>query len=50
PLAIIIAILFFGSLLGIWGVFFAIPLATLIHAILRAWPVVPQAPASEPSV
>lgn len=39
PLAIIIAILFFGSLLGIWGVFFAIPLATLINAILRSWPV-----------
>ncbi len=41
PLAIIIAILFFGTTLGIWGVFFAIPLATLIHAILRAWPVQP---------
>ncbi|HEY6529665.1 MAG TPA: AI-2E family transporter [Cellvibrionaceae bacterium] len=40
PLAIIIAILFFGSVLGIWGVFFAIPLATLVNAILRAWPVV----------
>jgi putative permease len=50
PLAIIIAILFFGSLLGIWGVFFAIPLATLINAILRAWPVVPQATTIEPSV
>jgi putative permease len=40
PLAIIIAILFFGSVLGIWGVFFAIPLATLINAILRSWPVI----------
>jgi putative permease len=40
PLAIIIAILFFGSVLGIWGIFFAIPLATLINAILRSWPVV----------
>ncbi|MEY4590161.1 MAG: hypothetical protein RL497_2237, partial [Pseudomonadota bacterium] len=39
PLAIIIAVLFFGSVLGIWGVFFAIPLATLVNAILRAWPV-----------
>lgn len=40
PLAIIIAILFFGSVLGIWGVFFAIPLATLVNAILRSWPVI----------
>lgn len=50
PLAIIIAILFFGSLLGIWGVFFAIPLATLINAILHAWPVVANDSPSEPSV
>lgn len=39
PLAIIIAVLFFGGLWGIWGVFFAIPLATLIQAILNAWPI-----------
>ena len=38
PLAIIVAVLFFGGLWGIWGVFFAIPLATLIQAILNAWP------------
>lgn len=38
PVAIIIAILAFGSLWGIWGVFFAIPLATLIKAIFNAWP------------
>jgi len=38
PVAIIVAILFFGGLWGFWGVFFAIPLATLIQAILRAWP------------
>ena len=38
PLAIIVAILMFGGLWGIWGVFFAIPLATLIQAILKAWP------------
>ncbi|MFT5664164.1 MAG: putative permease [Gammaproteobacteria bacterium] len=30
--------MFFGSLWGVWGVFFAIPLATLIQAILKAWP------------
>jgi len=39
PLAIIAAVLFFGGLWGIWGVFFAIPLATLIQAVLNAWPV-----------
>jgi putative permease len=38
PVAIIIAILFFGGLWGVWGVFFAIPLATVIQAVLRAWP------------
>jgi len=38
PVAIIAAILFFGGLWGLWGVFFAIPLATVIQAILRAWP------------
>ena len=32
------AILLFGGLWGIWGVFFAIPLATVIQAVLRAWP------------
>ncbi len=38
PIAIIIAILVFGSLWGFWGVFFAIPLATLVKAIINAWP------------
>jgi putative permease len=38
PVAIIVAVVFFGSLWGIWGVFFAIPLATLVQAILKAWP------------
>jgi len=37
PNAIIIAILVFGGLWGIWGVFFAIPLATVANAIIRAW-------------
>jgi len=39
PVAIIMAVLVFGGLWGFWGVFFAIPLATLIKAILSAWPV-----------
>jgi putative permease len=37
PVAIIVAILVFGGLWGIWGLFFAIPLATLVHAVLKAW-------------
>lgn len=39
PIAIIAAVLVFGGLWGVWGVFFAIPLATFIKALLRAWPV-----------
>jgi len=38
PLAIIVAVLFFGGVWGFWGVFFAIPLATLVKAIINAWP------------
>lgn len=37
PVTIIIAVIFFGGLWGFWGVFFAIPLATLVKAILNAW-------------
>ncbi|MXR29429.1 AI-2E family transporter [Pseudomonas sp. PICF6] len=32
------AVLLFGGLWGFWGVFFAIPLATLFKAVLDAWP------------
>ncbi|MET0012958.1 MAG: AI-2E family transporter [Sedimenticola sp.] len=45
PVAIIVAILVFGGLWGFWGVFFAIPLATLVQAILTAWPT--QGPVTE---
>ncbi|MFD1384016.1 AI-2E family transporter [Rhodanobacter aciditrophus] len=38
PVAIIVAVLFFGGVWGFWGVFFAIPLATLVKAIINAWP------------
>ncbi|MDA7631489.1 AI-2E family transporter [Verrucomicrobia bacterium] len=38
PIAIIAAILLFGGLWGFWGVFFAIPLATLVNSIIKAWP------------
>jgi putative permease len=36
PVAIIVAVLLFGGLWGIWGLFFAIPLATLVHAVIKA--------------
>ena len=38
PVAIIVAILFFGGIWGVWGVFFAIPLAVLVKAVITAWP------------
>lgn len=38
PSAIIVAVLLFGGLWGVLGVFFAIPLATLIHSIINSWP------------
>ena len=38
PVAIIIAILFFGTIWGIWGVFFAIPLAVLFNTLINIWP------------
>lgn len=37
PVAIIAAILFFGTIWGFWGLFFAIPLATLVRAVCSAW-------------
>lgn len=41
PVAIIVAILVFGGFWGFWGIFFAIPLATLVQAVLNAWPKLP---------
>ncbi len=38
PVAIIVALLFFGGIWGFWGIFFAIPLATLVKAVLSSWP------------
>jgi putative permease len=38
PVAIICAVLLFGGVWGFWGVFFAIPLATLFKAVIDAWP------------
>ncbi len=47
PVAIIIAVLVFGGLWGFWGVFFAIPLATLVKAVLNAWPKREELPAAK---
>lgn len=48
PVAIITAVLVFGGLWGLAGVFFAIPLATLIKAIINAWPTHPAVNGPEP--
>jgi len=37
PVAIIISVLLFGGLWGVWGVFFAIPLATLVNSVIKTW-------------
>jgi len=37
PVAIIISVLMFGGLWGVWGVFFAIPLATLVNTLIKTW-------------
>ncbi|ART81030.1 AI-2E family transporter [Oceanisphaera avium] len=47
PIAIIVAVLVFGGLWGFWGVFFAIPLATLVKAVVNAWPGNETVPALE---
>lgn len=44
PIAIIVAVLFFGGLWGFWGVFFAIPLASFVQVLLTAWPRVDVVP------
>jgi len=38
PLVIILSVVVFGGLWGFWGVFFAIPLATLVKAVVHVWP------------
>lgn len=39
PIVIIIAVLVFGGIWGFWGVFFAIPLAALVKALMTHWPI-----------
>lgn len=48
PVAIIVAVLVFGGIWGFWGVFFAIPLASLAKAVLTAWPQSLPEPEPEP--
>ncbi len=48
PIAIIVAVLFFGGMWGFWGVFFAIPLAILLRDVINAWPRRPEAATAEP--
>jgi len=38
PIIIIVSVLFFGGVWGALGVFFAIPLATIVKAVFTAWP------------
>ena len=38
PVVIILSVLIFGGLWGFWGVFFAIPLATVVRAVIDVWP------------
>lgn len=49
PVAIIVAVLVFGGIWGFWGIFFAIPLATLVQAVLKAWPRKAPEPGAEPA-
>lgn len=37
PVGVITAILIFGGLWGFWGVFFAIPIASVIKVLLQVW-------------
>jgi putative permease len=47
PIAIIAALLVFGDLWGFWGIFFAVPLATLISAVISVWPRATYEPVSQ---
>ena len=42
PVVIILSVLIFGAIWGFWGIFFAIPLAALVKAVLTAWPSLPK--------
>ena len=38
PVVIMLAVFIFGGILGFWGAFFSIPLATFIKAVWNSWP------------
>ncbi|WP_420812591.1 AI-2E family transporter [Nitrosococcus wardiae] len=48
PVAVIVAIVVFGGIWGFLGAFFAIPLATLIQAVLKTWPKLPPVEEQRP--
>ncbi len=50
PVAIIVAVLVFGGLWGFWGVFFAIPLATLVKAVWKVLPSQEEEPSGQEQV
>lgn len=37
PVAVIMAVIIFGGIWGFWGIFFALPLAAVVKALLNAW-------------
>jgi putative permease len=37
PIAVMVAVLVFGDLFGFWGVFFAVPMASVVQAVLDGW-------------
>lgn len=48
PVTIILAVLIFGGFWGVWGVFFAIPLAIVLNAVLKSWPVTESSSSESP--
>ena len=34
---VLLSVFFFGALFGIWGVFFAVPLASFIKSLMDNW-------------
>jgi putative permease len=50
PNAVIVAILVFGGIWGFWGVFFAVPLASVVQAVVESWPRGRQQPSEQQSL
>jgi putative permease len=47
PNAVIVAILVFGGIWGFWGIFFAVPLASVVQAVIESWPRRQQQPSEQ---